>query len=46
VRFANAAAGLEVEVFGIEPIPLERIHAELLNIHTARTGKLRTYNSG
>ncbi|MFT5423537.1 MAG: D-beta-D-heptose 7-phosphate kinase/D-beta-D-heptose 1-phosphate adenosyltransferase [Phycisphaerales bacterium] len=42
VRFANAAAGLEVEVFGIEPIPLERIHAELLNIHTERTGKLRT----
>lgn len=42
VRFANAAAGLEVEVFGIEPIPLEKIHAELLNIHTERTGKLRT----
>jgi D-beta-D-heptose 7-phosphate kinase / D-beta-D-heptose 1-phosphate adenosyltransferase len=30
VRFANAAAGLEVEVFGVEPIPLERIHHELL----------------
>jgi len=42
VHFANAAAGLEVEIFGIEPIPLEKIHAELLNIHTARTGKLRT----
>jgi D-beta-D-heptose 7-phosphate kinase/D-beta-D-heptose 1-phosphate adenosyltransferase len=26
VRFANAAAGLEVEVFGVEPIALERVH--------------------
>jgi D-beta-D-heptose 7-phosphate kinase / D-beta-D-heptose 1-phosphate adenosyltransferase len=42
VRFANAASGLEVEVFGVVPIPLEQIHHELLvrdgNIH----GKLRT----
>lgn len=30
VRFANAAAGLEVEVFGTQPIPLRRIHHELL----------------
>lgn len=30
VRFANAAAGLEVEQFGVVPIPLERIHAEIM----------------
>ncbi|MEO1510443.1 MAG: D-glycero-beta-D-manno-heptose 1-phosphate adenylyltransferase, partial [Planctomycetota bacterium] len=30
VEFANAAAGLEVEQFGVVPIPLERIHAELI----------------
>jgi D-beta-D-heptose 7-phosphate kinase/D-beta-D-heptose 1-phosphate adenosyltransferase len=30
VRFANAAAGLEVEQFGVVPIPLERIHAEIV----------------
>lgn len=37
VHFANAAAGLEVEVFGVAPIPLERIHREVLR----RTGHLR-----
>lgn len=42
VRFANAAAGLEVEVFGVAPIPLEKVHAELLNLHTRQAGKLRT----
>lgn len=42
VRFANAAAGLEVEVFGVAPIPLEKIHHELLMLQTQRTGKLRT----
>lgn len=42
VRFANAAAGLEVEVFGVAPIPFERVHAELLNLHTRQAGKLRT----
>lgn len=41
VRFANAAAGLEVEVFGVAPIPLEKIHHELLMLQTKRTGKLR-----
>lgn len=25
VRFANAAAGLEVEIFGVEPVPFERV---------------------
>jgi D-beta-D-heptose 7-phosphate kinase/D-beta-D-heptose 1-phosphate adenosyltransferase len=42
VRFANAAAGLEVEVFGVAPIPLEKIHNELLILQTKRSGKLRT----
>lgn len=42
VRFANAAAGLEVEIFGVEPIPLEKIHHSLLAMHTAQGGKLRT----
>ena len=41
-RFANAAAGLEVEVFGVQPIPLERIHNDLLVANTKRLGKLRT----
>lgn len=36
VRFANAAAGLEVEVFGVVPMPLEKIHHEVL----VRAGKL------
>lgn len=33
VRLANTAAGLEVEVFGVVPIPLERIHHQLLIEH-------------
>jgi len=42
VRFANAAAGLEVEVFGVQPIPLERIHHQLLMEGGRTIGKLRT----
>lgn len=42
VRFANAAAGLEVEVFGVRPIPLDRVHHELLEMHARRDGRLRT----
>lgn len=42
VRFANAAAGLEVEVFGVVPIPLEKIHHELLLRAGQVRGKLRT----
>jgi len=42
VRFANAAAGLEVEIFGVAPIPLERIHDDLLTQHTTELGKPRT----
>lgn len=41
-RFANAAAGLEVEVFGVVPIPFERVYAELLKHHTGGAGGLRT----
>ncbi len=41
-RFANAAAGLEVEVFGVEPIALERIHNDLLIANTKKLGKRRT----
>lgn len=41
VRFGNAAAGLEVEVFGVVPIPLERIHNELLLRAGQVNGKLR-----
>lgn len=44
VRFANAAAGLEVEIFGVAPIPVEKIHDELLTQHTAQLGRPRTLN--
>jgi D-beta-D-heptose 7-phosphate kinase/D-beta-D-heptose 1-phosphate adenosyltransferase len=41
VRLANAAAGLEVEVFGVQPIPLDQIHHFLLE-HTGKlAGKVR-----
>lgn len=42
VRFANAAAGLAVEVFGVQPIPLERIHRSLITQHAPRHSKRRT----
>ncbi|MBL8999568.1 MAG: D-glycero-beta-D-manno-heptose 1-phosphate adenylyltransferase [Phycisphaerae bacterium] len=41
-RFANAAAGLEVEIFGVEPIPFERVHHAILAESGGLTGKLRT----
>lgn len=44
VRFANAAAGLEVEIFGVAPIPVEKIHDDLLTQFTAKLGKARTLN--
>jgi D-beta-D-heptose 7-phosphate kinase/D-beta-D-heptose 1-phosphate adenosyltransferase len=44
VRFANAAAGLEVEVFGVQPIPFERVHHSIVMQHSAsRIGKLRSW---
>lgn len=42
VRLANAAAGLEVEIFGIAPIPIEQIHHELLTLSAKSQGKTRT----
>ncbi len=42
VRFANAAAGLEVEVFGVRPIPFEQVHHSLLMQLGGVEGKLRT----
>ena len=42
VAMANAAAGLEVEVFGVQPIPLEKIHHQILVMQTGTNGKFRT----
>lgn len=42
VRLANAAAGLEVEVFGVQPIPLARVHRSILMQDDRLAGKLRT----
>ena len=44
VKFANAAAGLEVEVFGAQPIPLARVQRELLRQQRGLSGKVRTLN--
>lgn len=41
-RLANAAAGLEVEVFGVQPIPLEQLHHSVLMLATPQHGKVRT----
>jgi D-beta-D-heptose 7-phosphate kinase / D-beta-D-heptose 1-phosphate adenosyltransferase len=40
VQLANAAAGLEVEVFGVRPIPIDRIHHTLLEQHAR--GRVRS----
>jgi D-beta-D-heptose 7-phosphate kinase/D-beta-D-heptose 1-phosphate adenosyltransferase len=42
VRFANAAAGLEVEVFGAQPIPFARVHRSLLAQCKDLEGKVRS----
>jgi len=42
VRFANAAAGLEVEVFGVQPIPFEKIYRSVLLEGRQLVGKQRT----
>ena len=39
---ANVAAGLEVEIFGVEPIPLARIRHEVLKQSGKLQGKLRS----
>ena len=42
VRFANAAAGLEVEVFGVQPIPFDKVHHEVLKRSTDTGHRVRT----
>jgi D-beta-D-heptose 7-phosphate kinase/D-beta-D-heptose 1-phosphate adenosyltransferase len=42
VKFANAAAGLEVEVFGAQPIPFARVQREVLRQQRGLSGKIRT----
>ncbi len=42
VAMANVAAGLEVEVFGVQPMPLERIHQAALAQASALRGKARS----
>lgn len=43
VRFANAAAGLEVEVFGVQPIPLENVHHAIMAQASPSHAKWRTW---
>ena len=45
VRFANAAAGLEVEQFGVVPIPLDKIHRDILSRENASAGKHRSLDA-
>lgn len=42
VELANFAAGLEVEVFGVQPIPLEQLHREVMRHATGLSRKVRT----
>jgi len=42
VRFANAAAGLEVEVFGVEPMPFAKVHHAVMRLSKGTAGKART----
>ena len=42
VEFANIAAGLEVELFGATPIPIEDIQLAILNEQADGSGKIRT----
>lgn len=41
-RFANAAAGLEVEAFGARPIPYANVLREILRLEAGLDGKART----
>lgn len=43
VQFANAAAGLEVEVFGVKPIPFAAVQREVLAQTRKLDGKVRTH---
>lgn len=42
VGIANIAAGLEVEIFGVEPIPLSRVRHAVMKQEGRLQGKLRT----
>ncbi len=42
VQFANAAAGLEVEVFGVQPIAFAQVQREILARERGLDGKIRT----
>ncbi len=42
VAFANHAAGLEVEVFGVQPIPLASIRQSILGRTTRAQGRVRS----
>lgn len=42
VAFANAAAGLEVEVFGAQPIPLAKVRRSVFELARGHAGKIRT----
>lgn len=42
VELANVAAGLEVEVFGVQPIAIEKLHHQVLVQHTGKGSKFRT----
>ncbi|NNF43765.1 MAG: bifunctional heptose 7-phosphate kinase/heptose 1-phosphate adenyltransferase [Phycisphaerales bacterium] len=42
VQFANAAAGLEVEVFGAQPIPLAHVQRAVLVAQRELAGKVRS----
>ncbi len=42
VVFANAAAGLAVEVFGVKPIPFEAVQREILKQSKKLIGKVRS----
>ena len=42
VMFANAGAGLEVEVFGVQPIAFEQVQHALLTQSGALSGKVRS----
>jgi len=41
VEFANVAAGLEVEVFGVQPIPFSEVHREVMRRARPTGGKVR-----
>ncbi len=45
VQFANAAAGLEVEVFGVQPIALAAVRQEILHQQLSLGGKVRDLDS-